>query len=63
MVKGRSQPTKSQASKRNPVVSGKAATATSSLAQATNKAKAQKQPLMSCNSCGVVITDDVRALV
>ena len=47
-------------------MAGKAATATAtaspSPAQATNKAKPHRQPLMSCNSCGVVITDDVKAL-
>jgi len=69
MVKGRGQPTKNQASKRNSVVAGKAASATATASSSPfvnssqkNKAKPQRQLLMSCNSYGVVITDDVKAL-
>jgi len=61
MVKGKPQLAKSQANRRNPVGTSKQAAA-SSPAQTTNKAKAVKQSLMSCNGCGVVITDDVKAL-
>jgi len=59
MVKGKSQLAKSQASKRNPAGTGKQTTASFSPAQTTSKAKAFKQSTMSCNGCGVVITDDV----
>lgn len=62
MVKGRNQPTKIQSSKRNPVVAVKSATTSSSPAQVTSKAKAQKQLLLSCNGCGAATTDDIKAL-
>ena len=61
MVKGKSQLPKSQSGRRHPVITGKQA-ASSSPAQTASKAKAPKQSLMSCSGCGIVITDDVKAL-
>ena len=61
MVRGKRQPSKIQRTKRNSTVTNKPAIA--SPAQPPNKNKAAKQSsLISCSECGVVITEDVKAL-
>jgi len=60
MVKGRSQLPKSQLGRRSAVSTGKQAAA--SPAQAASKIKTSKQSLLSCTGCGIIITDDVKAL-
>ena len=62
MVRGKSLPAKNQSSKKHSSVTGKLATGCSPAAS-SSKAKTYKHSsLTSCVACGIVITDDVKAL-
>ena len=62
MVRGKCLPMKNQSSKKNSSITGKQATGCSP-AVSSSKAKTYKHSsLTSCTACGIVITDDVKAL-